>query len=258
MPEQFPERRENAADPEDAERLERGHGVQKPEDATVAQEEAEQSVWTEAADETAGKEAQVIAPDEPPETGGKGPVSVPDLSWIRESINEIERRIGSIEETIRQRLRQDETKEEMFKALYDELQKHRQGTFKQATKRLLMSLLLYHDHLQSARENAVGEVQSELQFVIDELLGVLYSEEVEPITVAAGDTFEAREHRALGRISTTNETEDKTIDRVVRTGFRWGEQVLRPAEVYVRRYEPKEGVPVERDQGHETAEVEAD
>jgi len=162
----------------------------------------------------------------------------PGVSTIGDSIREIEKRIAALEETVTRRLREDETKEQMFNALYDELQQHRQGMLRSANKRLILALLILHDNLRAALDSAHGEVRAELQFAMDELLGVLYSEEVEPVAVAVGDEFNGREHRALGRVPTTNQAEDKTVDRLGRTGFRWADQILRPAEVYVRRLQP--------------------
>ncbi|MFO7902079.1 MAG: nucleotide exchange factor GrpE [Planctomycetota bacterium] len=210
----------------------------------VTSETCEQSDVDHAPTESA--EAMGGRPDSPsPETAPPGSLPgsstvVAEIQRMGNSISQIDQRLASIEQTVADRLRQDETKEQMFKALHKELKDHRDGALRHANKRLLMSLLVYHDHLRSALDKAEGQLAEELAFVLDELLGVLYSEDVEPLPANPGDEFNGREHKALQRVATSVEAEDKTINRVERVGFRWGDQILRPSEVSVRRFDKSE------------------
>jgi molecular chaperone GrpE len=163
--------------------------------------------------------------------------AVPQGDQLETVIREIQDRLASLDNLVAQRLQRDELKERMFDEFYDELQGYRKGAFRQANSRLLKALLVFHDNLRAALDNAEDDVASELQFVMDDFLGVLYSEDVEPIPAEVNQVFDGRLHKAVQRVPTANKAEDKTIERVARVGFSWGEKVLRPAEVCIRRFQ---------------------
>lgn len=168
------------------------------------------------------------------EEAGDGPA----LQQIASEVRSIVARIASIDETIGQRLKYDQTKERMFDRLHDELQLYRKDAFHQSKKRLLIALLLFYDSLLVSVENAAEEPKRALRDVLDDFLEVLYTEEVEPILTEVGEEFNPNEHRAVGRVMTEDGSQDRLIDEVVRPGFRWGDKILRPADVHVRRHQP--------------------
>ncbi len=148
----------------------------------------------------------------------------------------IEARLDAIRDILDSRLRTDETKNRMFDLIYDELQGHRSEASLQPLKRLLLSLVGMYDNLIHMLRSTEGETQATLQIALDDLVGVLYPEEVVPFGPVSGTDFDPKEHRALKRIPTANKTEDRTIRETLRSGFSWRGKILRPADVCVNRF----------------------
>ena len=60
---------------------------------------------------------------------------------------------------------------------------------------------------------------------------------VEPIRATAGSPFDAKTMRPVQRVPTPRARKDKTVESMVRLGFRRGEQILRPVAVSIYRFE---------------------
>jgi molecular chaperone GrpE len=65
------------------------------------------------------------------------------------------------------------------------------------------------------------------------LLAVLESEGVEPMQTV-GENFDPRYHDALGTV-TSPDVEPGAVAEELQRGYRWGDEVLRPARVRVAK-----------------------
>jgi molecular chaperone GrpE len=79
-------------------------------------------------------------------------------------------------------------------------------------------------------------VSDGLRAVLDQIESVLARQGVQRIG-AAGERFDPERHDAVG-VRQTNETPDRTVLEVGRSGFALDDRVVRPAEVIVSRAEP--------------------
>lgn len=79
-------------------------------------------------------------------------------------------------------------------------------------------------------------VSDGLRAVLDQIESVLARQGVQRIG-AAGERFDPERHQAVG-VRHTNETPDRTVLDVGRSGFALDDRVVRPAEVIVSRAEP--------------------
>jgi molecular chaperone GrpE len=182
------------------------------------------------------------------ESQGSGQVATPpslDLPALLAALENLGARIGSLEDLVRQRLLYDEAKERILRSLSDELDAHRSQASRQPMRRFLTSLLSVHDAAQAAAARASEGEGRELRDLLEKLLDLLAYEDVLPIGVASGDVFDPTVHRALRRVETGEVSAEKTIHEVYRSGFRWEDRVLRPAEVSVLRFKP----PMDSDRG---------
>lgn len=110
---------------------------------------------------------------------------------------------------------------------------------------LLLELILLHDSL----EQVLGWVGSnDLQpkeAIVDrletlriELLEILMRRDVRPYD-GSNDVLDQRLHRTIKTVPTSDPNLNDRIKTVLRTGFFWREQVLRPEEVIIFKHKPE-------------------
>jgi molecular chaperone GrpE len=82
--------------------------------------------------------------------------------------------------------------------------------------------------------NALG-----LRAVLEQMEAILARQGVERIG-AAGEQFDPERHEAVA-VRQTNDVPDRTVLEVARSGFRYGDRVLRPAQVVVSQAQQDDG-----------------
>jgi molecular chaperone GrpE len=105
---------------------------------------------------------------------------------------------------------------------------------------VLRSLLTVLDDIGRAEEH--GELEGGFKAVADSLQQAVKSHRLE-VFGAKGDVFDPRLHEALFHAGESAEVDATTVDSVVRTGYRVGDEVIRHAQVGV--VDPAPAEPVE-------------
>lgn len=124
----------------------------------------------------------------------------------------------------------------------------------QGEANVLRSLLTVLDDIGRADEH--GELEGGFKAVADALKNALKGHKLEVFGVK-GEPFDPNLHEAVFHAGHSETVTTTTIDAVLRTGYRVGEDVLRPAQVAV--VDPAEDEPAEPVEPVETTEpVEAD
>lgn len=142
--------------------------------------------------------------------------------------------------SLRKDLAEDPVRAKAFEKLYEELRQYKEDFIFQAEKPLLLDLLLLYDSMVWFQERmSSGELSPDVasdnfQYLIDELVEVLYRRDVTP--ASTGERFDRTVHKAVSVVPTETEADDQKITRVVKRGFVRGERVLRPEEVVVARF----------------------
>ncbi|MEI9975280.1 MAG: nucleotide exchange factor GrpE [Ignavibacteriota bacterium] len=133
-------------------------------------------------------------------------------------------------------------RERVIDKLYEDNQRLRAGELQQALMPVLRDLMRLYDDLNktataySGRTSIdPGEVLREWEYYRDSILDILYRQGVEPCATTEGSSFDPREHRACGTVSTNEHHRDRTIARVIRVGFRTEARILRTPDVEVYR-----------------------
>ena len=115
-----------------------------------------------------------------------------------------------------------------------------------AQRTMLVELVMLHDSL----EQAVGWVRDSndaqlKEAVVDrletlriELLEILMRREVR-VYDDTHQTLDRRLHRTIKTVPTSDPNLNDRVERVVRPGFFWREQVLRPEEVVIFKHKPE-------------------
>ncbi len=162
-----------------------------------------------------------------PEVGGSASIAA--------RLDRIEDSVKSLHRIMNERLRYDDAKETAFNRLYKDLDEHRKQSAGEALRPILRDLVMLHDHIVEAAGQHPREAEA-LEVIREGLLEVLYRADVEPI-----ECDENQYDRSLQQIRRVEKTLDPAADwivaEVIQQGFRFGEHVLRPQQVVVRRYE---------------------
>lgn len=103
---------------------------------------------------------------------------------------------------------------------------------------VLRSLLTVLDDIGRADDH--GELEGGFKAVADSLQQAVRSHKLEPFGVK-GEEFNPRLHEALFHAGESDEVDTTTVDTVIRTGYRVGDDVIRHAQVSV--IDPAEDVP---------------
>jgi molecular chaperone GrpE (heat shock protein) len=158
---------------------------------------------------------------------------VPDLQV---SLAEISGGLSRLESRFDARFAYDATKETAFRHMYADLQDAKLAQSLEATRPLLLDLLLLFDRVDLAsRSSKSPDEASALDSFREELLEILYRRDVRTF-VSASNRYDRETQQVVGVVDTPDADEHQLIERIVRTGFRWGTRILRAEDVVIRRY----------------------
>jgi molecular chaperone GrpE (heat shock protein) len=135
----------------------------------------------------------------------------------------------------------DALSQKAFDHLYEELRQYKEDFIFQAEKPLLLDLLLFYDSVNWFQQSLIKKEMSpdviadSFQYIIDELLEVLYRRDVLPM--AAADRFSRETQRVIKTVPAAAKSEDYQVHQVLKRGFTRGERVLRAEEVVVKRFQ---------------------
>jgi molecular chaperone GrpE (heat shock protein) len=154
------------------------------------------------------------------------------------TLDEIMSALCRLESRFEARFAYDATKEDAFRHVYADLQDAKVAHSLEATRPLLLDLLLLFDRIDAASNTLdMTEAASVLGSFREELLEILYRRDVRSI-VAGSDRYDRDTQQVVGVVDTPEAEEHQKVERIVRTGFRWGTRILRAEDVVIRRYRP--------------------
>jgi molecular chaperone GrpE (heat shock protein) len=158
---------------------------------------------------------------------------VPDLQV---SLAEISGGLNRLESRFDSRFAYDATKEAAFRHMYADLQDAKLAQSLEATRPLLLDLLLLFDRVDLAsRSSKSADEASALGSFREELLEILYRRDVRTF-MSASNRYDRETQQVVGVVDTSEADEHQLVERIVRAGFRWGTRILRPEDVVIRRY----------------------
>jgi molecular chaperone GrpE (heat shock protein) len=177
------------------------------------------------------------------------PIVPPTQNLEQEQVSPFEMRFAGIEAALlelkgmfEQRIQYDEVKDKAFDKLYDKMKEAESGFQASLKESMIRSLLLLYDSMVSTEQDFSDkkmrpETIQQITSLRQELISVLYSEDVELIEEDEGGKFDRHKQQALRTVPTHYPDKDYSIEEVVREGFTFRGKVLRPQSVVVRRYD---------------------
>ena len=114
------------------------------------------------------------------------------------------------------------------------VERERASSARSGKREIILRLLEVIDSFDRALQHIDAEpssISEGLQAIHRKLLGLLEAEGVTPVE-SLGETFDPQFHEAIGSVQ-TREYESGTVAEELQRGYRWGDEVLRPARVRV-------------------------
>ncbi|MAY82115.1 MAG: nucleotide exchange factor GrpE [Deltaproteobacteria bacterium] len=156
-----------------------------------------------------------------------------------ESFESIASEVAELKDTLARQADNDGVQQKAFDQLYEELRQYKEDFVFQNEKSLLLDLLLFYDSVNWFQQSLIKKEMSpdviadSFQYLIDELLELLYRRDVLPME--ASDRFDRKVHKVIKTVPAPTPEEDYDIHQVLKRGFTRGSRVLRAEEVVVKR-----------------------
>ena len=105
----------------------------------------------------------------------------------------------------------------------------------------MLDLLLFYDSLNWFQNSLIKKemsrevVADSFQYLIDEMLELLYRRDVLPMD--ATNQFDRKRQKVIKTVAADTEADDYAIEQVLKRGFTRAGRVLRAEEVVVRRFD---------------------
>jgi molecular chaperone GrpE len=165
-------------------------------------------------------------------------------------------------EQLREINRISEERERIIDRLHDDNQKLKQGELQQVLLPVFRDLIRLSDDLKITAANyadreGTEKVANEFTCYRETVGDILYRYGVEQIEVAAGESFNPKEHKAVASSPAAGPEQDRTIAKIVRDGFKTEFRVIRNAEVEVYRHDASGTSTVEQPQPASKVESES-
>ena len=159
-------------------------------------------------------------------------------------LTELETQLKSLNNVFEQRLTYDKDKEKAFDLLYGELEALKENSAFDSVKSLYLDLILLLDRVESIKESITDQnlstqsdaIKGILTSVSEEVLEILFRQQIEIIQTVAGLSFDPTQQKAIQTQKTAVESENNKVFSIVRSGFRYGNRILRPEEVIIFKY----------------------
>ncbi|KUG25441.1 hypothetical protein ASZ90_004735 [hydrocarbon metagenome] len=144
--------------------------------------------------------------------------------------------LSNIKQIIENRLSYDKVKEGAFERLYGELEDLKKNSFFERSRPLFIDLILLFDRLENYRQTDIEESSKFTHFLksfSEELLEILCRQGID--VIASSKTFDPTIQRAIKIEITSEKEEGNKVSEVIRKGFRYFDNILRPEEVIVKK-----------------------
>jgi len=154
------------------------------------------------------------------------------INLVRQSNIEL----SNLRQIVDNRLSYDKVKEDAFERLYGELEDLKKNAIFERNRPLFIDLILLFDRLENYRQTDVEESSQFthlLKSFSEELLEILCRQCID--IIASSKTFDPTIQRAIKIELTSEKEEDNKVSEVLRKGFRYFDNILRPEEVIVKK-----------------------
>lgn len=156
-------------------------------------------------------------------------------------VEELKARTELAEQKLKERLEQIDQENEAYRT---RLKKELERQLNQEKLELFRNFLEIIDNLERAlkaadEKSTPEDLREGVKLNLDLLLSKLKSIGIEPMEVLH-QPFDPHQAEAMGTVPVDDPELDSQVTEVIQGGFRWGDQILRPARVRIGQYQGEE------------------
>lgn len=173
------------------------------------------------------------------------------LDPIQIKLDEIHDVVDGLRRDFEFKLKNDAQKNKIIDGLHNELQAYKNDIVKSHLRSLVMDVIQFIDNTRKLTQHYATRGPDEvdpvkllnlLDGIPSELEDLLNRQGVSPFT-CEDRTFDPGRQRAIKRIPTPEEDQDKTVAETVHPGYEWDGQIIRPEMVMVHVFQPAAAAP---------------
>lgn len=187
----------------------------------------------------------------PPEEDEQPALQTDSLAKVNQSLSELR-------QLFEEQIARNQNQYNMFGATYREMKEYKERVLLEAYhKPIIHSLIRFYDSFkqlesqlndllngtEDTRSDDLSQFQQNVENTRFELEEVLYRLDVTPYEERL-ETLDRKLHKTIGTKPADTPEQDGKVAEIHKTGFHWGDKVVRPEEVTIFRYTPpltKEG-----------------
>ena len=174
-------------------------------------------------------------PEKVPETPQLDPTAE-----CAESQKVLEEKLLELQKSFQEKFTRDHTLKEAYDKLYAEMRQYKDNFLYEAQRPLLMDIILLYDNLlRTEKRFEEKEVREGFSFLKEELLEILYRQDIEPIQIDE-KKVNKKLQRTIKTVETHCEEEHGDVVEIVREGFLRNDRVMRPQEIICKKYKTQE------------------
>ena len=161
---------------------------------------------------------------------------------LEDILSEHKNSLHEIKSLIEARLQYDTTKDAVINRLSEEVKIYRDNFIFQSHKPIFLDLIMLFDSLDQFQNSINGSEELSRERIIDwlhalreELLEILYRRDILPFDEHP-EVLDYKLHKTIKTIPTPDEGENNRVVKILKSGFRWNEKILRPEEVIIKKF----------------------
>jgi molecular chaperone GrpE (heat shock protein) len=160
-------------------------------------------------------------------------------------LDNISYQLDALQEEFLNKLKNDAHKDKLIDSLHQELQSYKSDLIKKHVQSMVVDVIKIIDDIRKLSEhyqsmNPKDLKPSKLLYLLkripDDLEDIFFYQGVKPFT-CSGNEFDATRQRVLKRIITSDASLDNKVAESLKSGYEWGNRVIRPEIVAVYLYQ---------------------
>jgi len=159
---------------------------------------------------------------------------------LKKKILEVTDFINSVKENLELRNERDKYKDEAIQRMSKQISDYEKGFVEQIKSPLINDVILFYDSLlkfqNKFKDIDNSDLQNEIELLGFEVEEILFRNDIEEIEINIGETYNRDIHKVKSKVETKKDSENSTVNNVIKKGFRSGNKIIRKQEIIINEY----------------------
>jgi molecular chaperone GrpE (heat shock protein) len=117
---------------------------------------------------------------------------------------------------------------------------YEKGFVEQIKSPLINDVILFYDSLlkfqNKFKDIDNSDLQNEIELLGFEVEEILFRNDIKEIEINIGETYNRDIHKVKSKVETKKDSENSTVNNVIKKGFRSGNKIIRKQEIIINEY----------------------